>query len=585
MKLALRMVMTLTAVSSVWEISVQTTAPSPSPESQGDQHKEIVAWLSRFGYLPPQDQVSGQSRTWEAVSSAIQSMQEFAGIRVTGILDEATWNLTRIPRCSIPDREAAAPGRFRRNTVSVWTKRNLSWRIQSYPRDSVLPRETIRAVMFYSLKVWAGVIPLRFHEVEGQRADIQIAFHTGEHGDSYPFDGTGHMVAHAFLPGNNVMAGTVHFDGAETWAFRSHVDLGTDLFTVALHEFGHALGLSHSASRHSIMCPYYQGPVGDPLHYRLEAVDQLEVQRLYGPREQLEDGGPEGFSLTPLPPESGGDGPSLRGRGDLPDRCQTSFDASAQIRGETFFFKGRFFWRLSLSGHLTSLRPTRISRFWWGFPSNLEHVDAVYERQSDHKIIFFRGAQYWLFQDNVLQEGYPRPISDFGLSVSGIDAVFSGNFDGKTYFFRNGFMWIYDEREEKLDPNSPSEFRPWAEIPQRIDSALSWKDGAVYFLRAQECWRYEMGGSLLTPEYPCPFADLWLGCEGMGKGQSVREQARPPQAGSVLHDSGEHVENVAVCECGSGGQRLGNRGLVLVLQAAVFLELSDSIATWTVLHT
>ncbi|XP_048476681.1 uncharacterized protein LOC109924719 [Rhincodon typus] len=158
---------------------------------------------------------------------------------------------------------------------------------------------------------------------------------------------------------------------------------------------------------------------------------------------------------------------------------------------------GRFFWRLSLSGHLTSSRPTRISRFWWGFPSNLEHVDAVYERQSDHKIIFFRGdglealgAQYWLFQDNVLQEGYPRPISDFGLSVSGIDAVFSGIFDGKTYFFRNGLMWIYDEREEKLDPNSPSEFWPWAEIPRKIDSALSWKDAnllGIVILSCRQC--------------------------------------------------------------------------------------------------
>lgn len=103
---------------------------------------------------------------------------------------------------------------------------------------------------------------------------LDISWVTGDHGDGSPFDGPGGVLAHAFYPSppnSEPGAGDLHFDDAELW--RVGADL--DLFSVALHECGHALGLEHSTDPTAVMYPFYQRVTG------LRADDIAGIRSLY----------------------------------------------------------------------------------------------------------------------------------------------------------------------------------------------------------------------------------------------------------------------------------------------------------------
>lgn len=93
-----------------------------------------------------------------------------------------------------------------------------------------------------------------------------------------------------------------------------------------------------------------------------------------------------------------------------PDACEISFDAVSTIRGELFFFKAGFVWRLR-GGRLQPGYPALASRHWQGLPSP---VDAAFEDAQGH-IWFFKGewgagghAQISRSQWNVMARGRDR---------------------------------------------------------------------------------------------------------------------------------------------------------------------------------
>jgi len=100
------------------------------------------------------------------------------------------------------------------------------------------------------------------------------------------------------------------------------------------------------------------------------------------------------------------------------------------------------------------------------FPSNVPSVSPSSS-----------GLQYWVFQDNIAEEGYPRPISDFGLPLEGVDAAFVWLHNDKTYFFKDSHYWRYDDHLRRMDLGYPKDSSLWKGLPTQLDDAMRWSDG------------------------------------------------------------------------------------------------------------
>eukprot|EP00106_Octopus_bimaculoides_P012564 XP_014780006.1 PREDICTED: matrix metalloproteinase-2-like [Octopus bimaculoides] len=131
--------------------------------------------------------------------------------------------------------------------------------------------ETIKKAFQY----WSNVTNLTFKHTPLEEPDIDIQFIREEHGDGNPFDGRGSNAAHAFFPGKNSISGDAHFDEDEEWSLYQN---GTNLLAVAVHEFGHSLGLGHSRSPGSVMSPFFEE---FNENFTLHADDIKGIQSLY----------------------------------------------------------------------------------------------------------------------------------------------------------------------------------------------------------------------------------------------------------------------------------------------------------------
>uniref|UniRef100_A0A8C8RRC3 Peptidase metallopeptidase domain-containing protein n=1 Tax=Pelusios castaneus TaxID=367368 RepID=A0A8C8RRC3_9SAUR len=204
----------------------------------------------------------------------IIEMQKFFHLTVTGTLNSETEKMMDKPRCGVPDvlDYSTFPGNPR------WNKKLLTYRFLNYTPD--LPRYMVEEAIEKAFKVWSDVTPLQFQKVASGDSDILIVFAHYAHRDPYPFDGRGGILAHAFAPGLGI-GGDTHFDESERW---SQNNLGVNLFLVAAHEFGHALGLGHSNVQGALMYPIYS--YQDPRTFSLPNDDRQGIQKLYGRKSE-----------------------------------------------------------------------------------------------------------------------------------------------------------------------------------------------------------------------------------------------------------------------------------------------------------
>lgn len=258
--------------------------------SKGKEVTKLQNFLKHFGYLDlnqPQSDTFATSKDIglesctegeydEATSKAVRKFQFSYGLQETGELDVHTTHLMEMPRCGCPDNpdkivtikanpqlaEFVAQG-------SRWPGTHVTFNFSNFSPD--LTQQVIKDTLRAAFTTWSNVCNLTFTEVSGT-GDITIAFAAGNHGDGFPFDGAGGVLAHGFYPNSG---GDLHFDEAETWT--TNGVNGIDLLTVAIHEIGHTLGLNHSAVNSAIMFAIYAG-----VRTNLHTDDIAGIASIYG---------------------------------------------------------------------------------------------------------------------------------------------------------------------------------------------------------------------------------------------------------------------------------------------------------------
>jgi len=190
------------------DVSIFAKITSKQPvKSQED----ALSWLNKFGYNPC---LNSDAQCSLSFSSLLENYQKRFRLLITGKLDEKTKQHMNRPRCGIQDKpfaelNAAALSR------NKWLRTSLKYSIRSYPTQ--ISETNTKNIIREAFNAWIDYIPLKIEETCSTcSADFVLDFAREQHSDTYPFDGIGGTLAHAFFPED----GRVHFDKDEDWTER-----------------------------------------------------------------------------------------------------------------------------------------------------------------------------------------------------------------------------------------------------------------------------------------------------------------------------------------------------------------------------
>ncbi|TDH09172.1 hypothetical protein EPR50_G00083780 [Perca flavescens] len=507
------------------------------PEEEGFSAE---AWLRKFGYL---SQASSQMSTMQSaqiLSKAIRDMQQFYGLEVTGEMDPATVVAMRRPRCGLPDRKAEElynGARKKRYTLTgqQWRKDHITYSIMNQHIPSSLGEERTYNAIRNAFDAWRRVTPLTFEELpaennisinssQAELADILLLFASGFHGDMSLFDGEGGSLAHAYYPGPGI-GGDTHFDADEPWTLDNQNPNGIDLFLVAVHELGHALGLEHSDNPSAIMAPFYQW-----IHthnFTLHEDDIKGIQYIYGPpllsdppptSPPARDDKPDDDSPTsPSPPE---DDPASTSPTDTPPKWPNPTDGSPHPPAQP---------EPSPNPTSSPVLPTDSQpdpepvtphvRKDAPPPSPPPRPPKLPDNQAPDicdgdfdtvtmlrgEMFVFKGRWFWRVRRNRVLDNYPMPISVFWIDLpSDIDAAYERH-DGKFVFFKDDRYWVF--READMLPGYPQPLHRYGQgVPAyKIDTAIWWEPNEyTYFFSGDRYWRYNEETRTTDRDFPKP---------------------------------------------------------------------------------
>uniref|UniRef100_A0A674IST5 Collagenase 3 n=1 Tax=Terrapene triunguis TaxID=2587831 RepID=A0A674IST5_9SAUR len=370
-----------------------------------------------------------KKRSIDSLACQLQHMQSFFGQEINGWLDSETLDLMKQPRCGVPDVAE----------------------IVKYTPD--LTQEEVDQAIQEAFKIWTHVTPLNLFRLSFGTADIMISFGTKEHGDFFPFDGPFNQLAHAFSPGEN-FGGDIHFDDDETW---TNTRGAFNLFTVAAHEIGHALGLDHSSNPQALMYPIYT--YTGTRDFVLPEDDVEGIQALYG----------------------------------IPQRGDPNFSTDEDIYIYIYIYTHTENMKKMGVAIPTITRVIRenatvINSVWPDLPNQ---IDEAYECPGKILLFFLpsilhAGKKFWALKGHVILEGYPKKLYELGFprTLQKVDAAFHDTKTGKTKFF--------DEQRHSMENGYPKLIeKDFPGIENKMDAAYQ-ENGSICFFHGSKQFEYSI---------------------------------------------------------------------------------------------
>ncbi|KAF2831136.1 hypothetical protein CC86DRAFT_378039 [Ophiobolus disseminans] len=242
--------------------------PPAATADQKRHSKHVNDFYKLYGWLKPNTTIQDLE-----LPKAIRKIQKALKEPVDGVFSDKMMDIMTKPRCGVEEpynvTAAEAPADVHKRYVlwgSKWSKTTLTWRFTSYTND--ISQGQQQSTVSNAFAQWMNYIPLNFQQASSNaKADIYIGFRPlGRDDTRYGFT-------------SMVSDGVAFQSGSINVTFNDDYAWSDDrLFSyTAVHEIGHALGLSHSAVESAVMFAYFGGYIRP-----LNSDDKMGIHNIYG---------------------------------------------------------------------------------------------------------------------------------------------------------------------------------------------------------------------------------------------------------------------------------------------------------------